>query len=107
MHKSLKLVVIGLFFLTACTPNNGKGDIAYGDTLFSKSCSPCHAEIDMPDKTPGLLTFYDYDSLTLLRKLRQIKNDSVHVNYLKSMGYSTKEVNSICAYIKNYFKPRY
>jgi hypothetical protein len=61
----------------------------------------------MPDKTPGLITFYDYDSLTLLKKLRQIQKDSVHGSYLKSLNYSSKEINSICAYIKYYFKPRY
>ena len=96
-----------LFQATGCIDNNPKGDIAYGSTFFSKSCSSCHAEVDMPDKTPGLITFYNYDSLSLLRKLRQIQKDSVHGVYLKSVNYSTKEINSIYAYIKNYFEPRY
>jgi cytochrome c553 len=93
--------------ITGCTNNSSKADVTYGNSFFTKNCSHCHAQNDMADKTPGLVSLNNYDSLTLLKKLIEIRKDSVHGDYLKPVNYSSKEIDAIYAYIKDYFRPRY
>ena len=90
-----------------CNYSNTKADIGYGKSYFSKNCSACHGRNDGFDNGPSLLTLNNYDSLILFKKLTDIKTDPFHENYLKSLPYSNREINSICKYIKNYFELHY
>jgi mono/diheme cytochrome c family protein len=91
----------------SCENSNARADIGYGKSYFTINCSSCHGRNDGFGNAPSLLTLNDYDSLILLRKLRDIKKDSLHSDYFRSVKYSDREINSIREYIKNYFEPHY
>jgi len=104
------IILSGFAFLiqiTNCKNFNTKDGIGYGKSFFNDNCSACHGKNDGFDDAPSLLTLNNYDSITLLKKLNSIKQDSVHRNYFKSIKYSNKEINSIAQYIKDYFIPHY
>jgi mono/diheme cytochrome c family protein len=105
------IALFGFIFLlqiAGCRNNNSKANIGIGNSIFNQYCSSCHGLKDGGfNNAPGLITLDNYDSLTLLKKLRQIGDDSLHGSYLKSINYSNREVTSIYQYIKNYFKPHY
>lgn len=96
-----------LFQLTSCKNSDTKADIGYGKTYFMDNCSACHGRYKGFDNAPSILTMYNYDSLILLKKLVNIKQDSIHKNYFNSEKYSDKEINSLLLYIREYFEPRF
>lgn len=98
---------IVFFNFLSCSDSDTKADVGYGKSYFMNNCSACHGRYNGFDNTPGMLTMYNYDSLTLLKKLRDIKQDSIHRRYFNSEKYSNKEINSILEFIKEYFEPHY
>lgn len=94
-----------LLFVNSCK-NSKEADIGYGKTYFMNNCSACHGLFDGFKNGPSILTMYNYDSLVLIQKLRKIKKDAIHKDFLNSAEYSKLEINSIYKYIKNYFEPR-
>jgi|GEM_PF-6792736 len=104
------IILLGTFFLFQllnCKNSDAEDDIEYGKSFFNQNCSACHGKNAGFNNAISLISLNHYDSLTLLRKLNDIKRDSVHSNYFKSVKYSNREINSIEKYIKNYFEPRY
>lgn len=104
------LILFGLFFLLQfikCKSSNSKGDVGYGKSFFMKRCSACHGRNDGFNNAPSMLTLNSYDSMTLVKKLTDIKKDSTHSDYLHSIKYSKKEVNSIYKFIRHYYTPHY
>lgn len=112
MNSRSIIILFGFVFLLQLinckeSDKNAKADIGYGKSFFNQNCSSCHGTIDGFDNAPSLVLLNNYDSLTLLKKLSDIKQDSLHGNYFKSIKYSDRETNSIEAYIKTYFEPHY
>lgn len=108
--RSSIIMICGFIFmyqLTNCKESNGKENLGYGKTFFNQYCSACHGKNDGFNNAPSLLALNNYDSLTLLKKLRGIKKDSLHNSCLKSVKYSNKEITSIEKYIKDYFELHY
>jgi hypothetical protein len=99
------VIVIGLQLMNCTT---GKANKSYGKYFFNENCSVCHyKKYDGIEKSPGLLTLSKYDSVTLAEKMRGIKQDSIHGIILQTVKYSDKEINSICEFIKDYYKMDY
>lgn len=91
-----------------CSNATTIANVGYGKSFFYKNCGICHnRKYDGSDGTPGLLTFNNYDSLSLDEKLRGIKLDSIHGVILYPLKYSDKEIVSLNEFIKEYFKPSY
>lgn len=44
----------------------------------------------------------NYDSSSLLKKIKSLKETEVHSSYLADKKYLDKEINSLIAYIKSY-----
>lgn len=75
------LILIGFVFLLyfiSCKNSDTKADIGYGKSYFMNNCSSCHGRFNGFDNAPSILTMHNYDSLILLKKLRNIKQDSLH-----------------------------
>jgi cytochrome c553 len=102
------IIAFGFVFLLQlinCKDSNTKADLGYGKSFFNQNCSSCHEKNGGFDNAPSLVLLNKYDSLTLLKKLSDIKQDSLHGNYFKSVKYSNREINSIEEYIKNHCCP--
>jgi hypothetical protein len=107
VHRNalLLLMVAFLLQLISCKDSKTNKDVSYGKVYFYQNCSVCHERVVGYENAPSLLVLYNYDSLTLLKKLVQIKKDSIHGNYC--VDYSDKEINSLHTFIKKYFERRY
>jgi len=106
-HSIIILLVIAFLLLISKCQNKSSAKGVYGKSLFTEHCSPCHVQNDQPNYTPGLVSLNNYDSVLLIEKLGQIKKDTVHGEFLKSVQYGSKEINSIYRYIREYFEPHY
>jgi hypothetical protein len=104
------ITLLGFIFLLLsirCKSPTEGANIGYGKSYFIQNCSTCHEKSRGFDKAPSLETLNSYDSLDLIYKIKNITIDSLHSNYLKSIKYSNKEVYSIYAYIREYFRLKY
>jgi mono/diheme cytochrome c family protein len=111
-NSPIIIILLGFSFflqLINCkeSDKNATADIGYGKSFFNQNCSSCHGRNDGFNKAPSLELLNTYDSLILPKKLRDIKRDTVHGSYFKSVKYSDREINSIEAYIRNYFDSIY
>ena len=100
-------VFILSLLLLSCKGSNLKPDIGYGKSYFYKNCSACHSPLMGFKITPSLFTLNSLDSLTLLEKLNSVKKDTRHLNYFDAKNYSSKEIMSVNAFIKYFFRTKY
>lgn len=94
-----------LLYIASCNNPDSKADLRYGTSVFREKCSACHGRFDGYQNAPGLITLQSCDSITLIGRLRNIKNDSIHKGRIEP--YNDKEMNSIYLYIRHYFEHRY
>jgi|SRR5690242_14079766 len=94
-----------LLLINGCK-NSKEADIGHGKTYFINNCSACHGRLDGFKNAPSLLTIYNYDSLILIDKLKNIKQDDFHKNLIVSQRYSIREIHSVYKYIKENFEPQ-
>lgn len=105
-NRTIKGLGMVLFIATySCNRPNSNADIKYGGDIFIANCASCHGVRDGYKTAPTLWTLHTYDSLTLIRKLNEIKSDSLH--HGRFPEDSNKVLSSIYMYIKDYFEPRY
>jgi mono/diheme cytochrome c family protein len=116
MQMRQKLIIHSIYFLLGfalflefiqCNKPDDKGNVAYGKSFFITNCASCHQRSDGYKNAPSIIALNNYDSLTLLKKLSYIQQDSVHIYYFKTATYSNKEINSIYKYIKSTLEPHY
>lgn len=101
------LIIVGLVIIVqfiGCTYSDTEANVGYGKSYFMQHCASCHGRYQGFQNAPGILTLYTYDSLTLLKKLENIKEDSLHKNYL-NYKYSEYEIKSLLIFIRKYFDP--
>ncbi len=95
---------LSLSFFVACKlQNDESGNIGYGKEFYYSNCISCHNF-----KSSGFIgeiSLYDmsnYDSSSLLMKIKRLKENEIHGNYLANKKFSDNEINSLVAYIKSY-----
>ena len=108
--KRIKIIfsifsIILLFSLITCKQyQSAKGSIGYGKMYYYDNCLACHSQKSSGDEI-SLDVMSNYDSSSLLMRLKNLKENQIHKNHLINVRYSDEEVNSLFIFINSYKFP--